>query len=438
MEFPTWTPPWMEGGHCNPSFEEIKHGLDSNAGGVKGVFNRGCADLKIDKKFTVKLHQYAQGFANKNEDHIAFFGGTLMGVNPVRFKNEDRNRWFDDILEADDLAMEDELHQLEAIVPSRMVSSDVMNLSCLWLTHAIYVSPYLSTKEKEDAMMDAIMVLQYKFITSILAYWFKYPADEAVAIATYAALSKKFGLKVYGSWGALLRSRAEDILAQGKIHYLTYTKFDNDKDIVYMVNDIQGRIKDILKNVRDKFEIIRLNPKGLIKSTSSTTITLDGDTKVRDKKRNFVIYRRYIHTVMGDRATFIRPELVDVIDDAMNAMSRERFLEALNYLSVNHGANGDPDIAELVDETLSHAFDYISTNRDVMHNPNDIGGLVAKMRSLYMASKGSDPTLLKMRALAEKIVQRAVKTKNGSVIAAVRTGCMLYIILRTFTMNHYK
>lgn len=404
---------------------------------IDQVFREGCPGLVIDQSFLKKLNHYTQSFANKNDDHIAFFGGTLMGVHPVRFRTEDRNRWFDDVLETDDLSIEDELHKLPEIVPTRQVSSDVMNLSCLWLVHAIYISPNLSASEKEAGMTDALMVLQFKFITSILAHWFRHDADEAVAIATYAALSKKFGLKIHGSWRALLLSRVRDILAKGTIHYKTYTEFQNDKAIVYMVNDIQGRIKDILKNIRDVFETVRKDPKGLIRSTSAT-VSIDGELNVRVKKRNFVIYRRYIHEVITDRSTFIREELVQIVAGAMSTMPRPLFEDALNYMSLNYGTNGDKDIAILVDDTLTHAFDYISTNKAIMGNVNDIGNVLAKMRALYMASRGSDPTLLNMRDVAERIAWRSVKSKNASVIAAVRTGCILYILLRTFTMNFYS
>ncbi len=402
------------------------------------VYNEGCPDLKFDRAFLTKLKSYVVGFANKNEDHIAFFGGTLMGVQVVRFRpNEDYNRWFDEVLEADDLAIEEELHKLEAIVPTRHVSSDVMNLSCLWVVHRIFTSPHLSASEKESGMIDALLMLQYKFITSILAHWFTYPADEAVAIATYARLSKKFGLKVKGSWGALLLSRAHDILAKGGIHYRTYTKFDNDKAIVYMVNDIQGRIKSILNHIRDEFEQVLKDPKGLIRSTTST-VSLDGEVHVKAMQRNFTQYRRYIHETVNDRRTFVLDELVNIIASAMPTMPPSGLEETLNYISLNSGPRGDKDVDRLIDDTLTHAFDYISTNADTMGNVRDIGGLLARMRALYTASRASDSTMLTMRETAERITKRSIKSKNASVIAAVRTGCILYILLRTFTMHFYR
>ena len=404
---------------------------------IKSVFREGCPDLVIDQKWCRKLHAYVQGFANKNEDHIAFFGGNLIGVHTVRFRTEDRNKWFDEILEADDLSIEDELHRLEAIVPTRQISADVMNLSCLWLVHEIYNSTKLNPRDKQEAMIDTIMVLQYKFITSILAYFFRYPADEAVATATYAALSKKFGLKVYGSWGALLHARAVDILATNGIHFKTYSKFEDDFAIVYMVNDIQGRIKDIIKNITDVFYLVAKDPKGLIRTTSNT-VSLDGTTHVKDLKRQYPTYRRYLHSVIGDRNTFIREELVKIISSAMPTMPEKLLVETLQYCSLNYGPKGDKDIEKFADAVLTHLFDFLSSNRNAIQSTNDIGGLIAKLRNLYMASRTTDPVMLGLREVGESLVQRSVRSKNTSVISATRTGLMLYIVLRTLTMHHYS
>src|SRR5690606_24871348 len=281
--------------------------------------------------------------------------------HPVRFRPEDRNRWFDDILIADEAALEEDLHTVDAVYPPedraagkevRKVSGDIMNMSFLWLTHAIYSSPHLSASEKEAGMHDTILMMQYKFITSILAFYFRHPADEAVAVATYAALTKKYGLKVYGSWGALLDARTKDILAKNSIHYKTITHFDDDFKIVYMCNDIQGRIKSIINNIRDVFETIRLNPKASIRSTSSM-VTFDGVTSARDKQRQFQTYRRYIHTVISDKPSYIREELVKIVSNAMPVMPEKLLRDALDYTSVNYGPRGDKEIETLVDDVLT-------------------------------------------------------------------------------------
>ncbi|MGG4591730.1 hypothetical protein ACLPJK_26085 [Pseudomonas aeruginosa] len=406
------------------------------ANNVLGVFNQALPDLQFDKALALKVQRYARAFVNKNPDHIAFFGGMLMGVQRVRFRPEDRNEWFDDILEADDLAIEEALHRLPDIEAHRHVSSDVMNLSCLWMVHRFYTSTRLSVADKEEAMINVLLILQYKFITSILARWFPYSADPQVAIATVAALSMKYGLKTAGSWGKLLYNRSVEILAKRSIHYATYTKFTSDEAIVYMVNDIQGRIKKILKHIRDVFEKVRKDPKGLIR-TSTSTVELDGINAIRDKKRAFPSYLRYVNDVIKDPVTWLKPELVDVIDKAMNSVNKAKLEQTLYYMSVNSGAGGDPDVDTLVEETLAHAFEFILSSARNEVRVGDLGGLLFKLKNRYMASRSTDASLLSMRELGENIAQAATNSRVKAELSALRTSIMLYIVLRAFSMKHY-
>ena len=54
-----------------------------------------------------------------------------------------------------------------------------------------------------------------------------------------------------------------------------------------------------------------------------------------------------------------------------------------------------------------------------------------------MASRSTDEDLMMLREYGEKIVKVGTSTKNPTIIAAVRTGLLLYIVLRGFTMHHY-
>lgn len=404
---------------------------------VGGAFEEACPGLVVDKRLAKLVENYAYQFANKNQDHIAFFGGTLLGVHVVRFRPEDRTRWFDEVLECDDLALEDEIMKNPYMVEGRHVSTDVMNLSCFWLCHKFFTSNRLSQSEKEEAMMNTMMVLQYKYITSLMAHYFPYQADEQIAQATYARLSKKFGLKIHGSWRALLIQRSKDILIRGGLHYKTYTEFRDDNAIVKMVNDTQGRVRDIVKNIRDVFSEVQKDPKGLIRADSSTSVNMDGEVQVKSLKRSYTTYRRYISDVITDKRSFIRDELVHIVSTVMPAAPKSLFEEALTYTSLNAGIRGDKDVAILLDNTLTHAFDYISSNRDVIGNVNDIAGMLMKFRGLYTSSRTQDPMVLVMRETAERIVKRSVRSKNPAVVAAIRTSMLMYILVRTLTMHHY-
>lgn len=402
---------------------------------VKQIFEENCDRVTINRRLVQQIRELRVGFVNRNEDHLAFFSGNLLGVHPIRFRTVDRQRWFDEILEVDEVDLKEDLKNVDYIDPDWVRVNDVMNLSCIWLLYRIQNSS-LSRRDKEDGLKDTLLMFQYKLLSSIMAHYFPYPADQATAVATYEALSRKFEIKQHGSWQALLEHRCEMILDRDSIHYDTYQDMDGRKsDVPYMVNDIQQRLREIVKKYTAIF--VKVKEENLRITSTSTVIELDGETDIVERTRDHTDYTKYLKDLIHDKLTFIRQELVDVISDAMHTMNPEHLYQVLDYCSDNFGRRGDRNIEPLVDETLLHAYHYISENRGVMASPSDLAGLIGKLKNLYSASRMSDPQLIKMRDLAEKIVKRSVRSRNSAAQASVRTGLQLYIVLRSFARNYY-
>jgi hypothetical protein len=359
-----------------------------------------------------------------------------MGTPPLRFHQSDRNQWFDEILETDDVVLKNEINSLSSVDPTHKVRTDAFNLSIIWLLHAMRNSQKLSARQKEEGMMDALRVMHYRFLSSLMSWYFRYEPDRAVVEATYAALSYKFALKRAGSWSALIEARCKDIIDPNGIHAKTINKFDDDEKIQYVLSDTQGLIREIVKKMYRVFdEVHKSNVR--VKSRGSL-VEIEGKTQVRDLIRNENTLKRYAHTVMEDKKTFIRPELMKITSDAMHTMPERHLNSALEYMVDNYGRRGDRNVAELIDEVILHALDFISDNRREFARSMDLVALLSRLRSLYMSSRSTDASLLKMRKLALSIVKKSVKSNNDSLLAAIRTGVMMYIVLRTFTMNYYQ
>lgn len=403
---------------------------------IKGVFEAECSGLEIGLALAKRLHQYQVGFVNKNEDHIKFFGGNLTGVQIVRFTDDDRNRWFDEIMEVDEVPLRERLIALPTVNKEFHVSSDTMNLSCVWLLHALATTSALTDQQKHQAMLDVTLVLQYKYLTSRLYRHFRYPADEATAEATYAQLTNKYALKEHGSWQALLTARAEEIISTSSIHHATIQVMDKDKDVVYMLNDTQGRIRDTLKNIYDVF--LRVHQQGIRVLSVSSVIEHDGVEILKDKSKTLLAYGRYIGSIITDKPSFMREELMQILERVMHTMPPRLFRESLSWMSDNYRQPGAKEIEEVLSETLVHSFDYLAQNRTLVKSQNDLPGLLSKLRGVYMSSRSTDPALFSLREKTEKIVKMATGNKNASLIASVRTGVLLYIVLRTYTMRHYQ
>lgn len=403
---------------------------------IKSVFDDVAAsfDFVVDAKLIARIREFDQSFVNRNEDHIAFFGGNLTGVHPMRFRPTDREKWFEEILEMDDLQIEDGIKTLPHN-QDWVRANDVFNLSCVWLTHRI-VTSNLSPALKEEGAQLVIQVLQYKFLGSILSHWFKYPADEGTAQATLAAMSRKYLIKTSKSWHDLLCTRAKEMVSQRSVHRNAYMLMRSDKEVINMVNDIQNRLKELIKSISKIF--YDLHSKGTRIASEKSVREIDGSVVLMDKTRQFSTFIRYLHEVMDDPKSFVREELVDVVADGMHTMNPRHLVATLEWMSKNRLAPRQQFITELADETLIYAFELISSDRDLYNSRGGLMPLIAKLRSMYMASRMSDESLLKTKELSERVVTSAIDTKNASVVASVRTGVQLYLVLRAMAMQYYQ
>ena len=405
---------------------------------IKAVFEALCGEVVFDKKLVTAVHRFQTNFVTKNKDHIEFFGGNLTGVQVVRFLDADKNRWFQDILaNADEEELREPLHVIPALSNDNgvfKVAGDPMNLSCAWLLHRLHNNTKLSTVERREAMIDVLLAMQFKFLTSRLYRLFRWPADEATAKATYAQLSNKFSIKVHGSWLAVLKARAEDVISNTSIHFDAIAKMDDDREVVMMINDIQGRIRDMLKNIYGVY--LQVKAAGTKITSTSSVIEHDGVEVLKDRTKGLTTYPRYLKSVISDRNSFVREELINVVANVMPSAAPKYIRSSLEYLSANY-MRSSGDIEKLVDACLIHSFSYLADNRASLRGNVDLAALLTRLRGVYTSSRSSDPDLLFLREAMEMQVRRAIDTKTNSVVASVRTGVLLYLVARAYTMNHY-
>lgn len=400
---------------------------------VKKIFDEECSHLKIDAALIRRINDFQVAFVNKNEDHMTFFGGNLTGVKPIRFTSTDKTKWFTDVIMADDITLEERLLLLPTINENFHISSDVFNLSVVWVMHFIFNSHLLSDKQKEQGMMDAALSLNYKFLTSLLYQYFKYDADPGIAAATYAQLSYKFALKQHGNWYSTLRFRSESLIGHSSIHYNTFKKFNNDVQIVYCLNDTQGRIRDMLKNIYREFMKVHGAGKKIV--STSSTVEFDGEEILKDKTKSLVSYNRYIRSIISDQNSLLKDDLLVLINNVQHTMPPKLLVKTLIWVSANYRHTGAPEIERFLDLTLTHSFAYMAGHQNTVKENNDLASFMASLRGVYMSSRSTDVELLEVRKIAEEIVVKATGTKNDSVIASVRTGLLLYIVLRSFLKN---
>ena len=404
------------------------------------LMEKHCAEVKLDRAFCMRVINYVTRFMNKNQDHSAFFGGVLLGVNPIRFHPADREQWYDEVLRINDDLLQYDFLKLDFIDPTHNVNSDSFNHIPAFLCRKLMEDTALPMNLRDETMIALFTMLHIKYMTSLLSRRFKYPAKREIAEATFMSLNYKWDIRRLGSWHALIRDRCLSIIGPNtnySPHIFGGPGSLTDQWSSRIVTDTQSRIREVIKKIYAVY-IQVIKEGGRVITTSEIGMSTDGESFLKDKVNGFGTYLRYGKEVVTNEANFIRPELMGIVERAMaDSMPEQPFEDTLKYICRNIAQQRMGHIDKMFEECLLYVFDQMQQDRTQIQRSNDLEGLILKVRAKLMASRSSDPRVLYLREVGEKIVADATGVKNKAVLAATRTGVMLYITLRTLTKNHY-
>ncbi len=409
-------------------------------GKIRLTLDQIAAHVSYDQEFLRRVQSIQEGFVNKKPEHIEFFGGTLTGVQTVRFTDLERDRLFDMLLESDEDLIEDALYKLRdehgnyVIDRTHKRGSDVFNICTVYLIHKVHNSTLLDENQRMDAKRRLCVFMIYKFLTSLMYWYFQYPADEATAKATYTRLSMKFALKQHGSWGATLMNMANNMVADSSVHISVIEKMDHDYNVERMINDIQSRVKDMLKNIYAVFAETHASGEKIASSSSHSEI--EGEIELKDRTKTISVYSRYVKGILSDKNTYIRPELVHVVTNMMPTMPPRLFNQTLTWTCDHYFGATSKVVDDAVDIVMEHAIEYLSANRDIAKT--DVGRMLERLRGAYTSSRSTDKRLMDARSRVENVVRQATGSKNENAVASVRTAWMLYLVARAYTMRYYS
>lgn len=400
---------------------------------VKDIFDGLVDDLVINPRWVSNLRRFVYSFATKNNDHTEFFGSPYLGTHRILFKTSDRVTFFRDIIDVDEVRLRDQLIRTKWINEDFKVSSDAFNLSIVYLMHRVWISD-LQNNMKNDALINLVMLFHYRIITSIMNRYFKYLVKPSVAITAYNKLSLKFDIKRYGSWNDLFKARGEFVIdPRTGIHFDAFTRMDNDKKIVYMVNDMESRLKGVINDytkvlyeIKDSVDLVE---------TDSGLAVLDGELNIKDVQKQVNRYKNYIDNVISDGSSFFKQELVTYAAKAIPRTDADKLEIIIREFPSQYTHAKGEGYREFVDDITTHLFEYLSSNA-IRHT--DLKNVLFKVRGAYTSSKSTNALLFKLRKNGDELVKSLTGIKTEIKITSLRTSLMLYIVLRTLTMESYK
>src|SRR5574343_151437 len=142
---------------------------------LKELFDEHLSKVKFNQALANQFYRFQVEFVNKNEEHMAFFGGKMLGVQVVRFNEQDYTKFFDLIdLDRDQVKYEIVNH-VDAIPESWKVANDVFSETCMYLIHRFLTSPLLAEDRRERAALDVALAFNYRWIAALIRDYFRFP-----------------------------------------------------------------------------------------------------------------------------------------------------------------------------------------------------------------------------------------------------------------------
>lgn len=404
---------------------------------LKMVFDDVFSKVKWDGKLAKRLLQWQTAFVNRNSEHMEFFGSNLLGVHVIRFKQSDVVRFFDEVFNLEYEEVVAKVRTVTTINHTFKVTGDVLNLSLMYTIHRCLTSPEMTNQQQYRSAYDAALIFFYRCICALCSDYFLYPVDPKVAQATYAKLTNKFLIKRLGNWHKVMDYRTQDLVNKSGLHYDKLVSFKDDDDIVGTIADAQGRIRDMVKNYYGEFVDVH-SQGGTISVTKGTGVDIEGEEVIMDKTRGKEVLVMRMRTLLTDKDGFVKDELVQVIAQ-MNTNSSFRMIKhTVSWLCDSYP---DKSLAKDIDEFLSMV---VIQSQWMIHQSipparhKDLPYVLETVKNNFLSTRTTDPDILKIRKLGEKLVKKANGSISNSLALATRTSIILYVILRSLTISSYS
>lgn len=401
------------------------------------VFDRHFQGVKFDNKLAAAVYKFQIGYVNSNSEHLQFFGGNLLGVQVIRFKDSDVLHFVEDIFNVDYVTLVEDIREVTTIDHDFKVSGDIFNLTTMYVIHRFLTEPALAKSVRDTAAYNVSLIFFYRCISALMNYYFRYPADEKIAQKAYANLSNKFLIKRLGSWIKVMEYRAKDMIDPNGLHRKTLEKFNDDSKVVYVLSDSQGRIRDLIKNYYAEF--INVHTEGeSIGISSSTIIGADGEESFKEKTKSADSYIAYARQLITDKRAFVRDDLIGVIARLNSNSSFRMIKHTVTWICDQYGNQKEhrtiDEFLGLVITQTMHLIEYnIAPTRR-----RDYAYVLNTLKNLYLSTRSVDPELEKIRDMGESIVLKANGKMSDSLKMATRTSIILYLSLRIMTGKEGK
>jgi hypothetical protein len=345
--------------------------------------------------------------------------------------------------------MKQVIHNIPTIDDSFVVASDPFNVFTIWVTYNILNSK-LDNKLKYQSAQATLLLLHYKFFTSLVNYRFKYPANEAAMVTTYEAISNKFDIKVLGTWKRVMEKGADDAIDPNGIHGKTWTTFNNDLKILYIITHIQSRLRSKINLFYEAYMQVKAEGD-LIGSYDTVGTDTEGKKEIKANEHgiDIAISSVYQDCMSVSRIIDIKAmRLAVALFSAIRLEQLKQFIISFSEECVKLAKLGaDDKITKnkdtgneiligghiLIQSIIQQSYRYCRNNDIDISIPSKF---IKGVKDVYTSSRITEPGILQVRESVAHYVSTLQTSTRESTVTALRTAFIIYVVILSLKYIH--
>lgn len=399
-------------------------------------------NLQITKKQIMEIVQYAIVYELR-DIHPETFNTPLLGVTLAHFLPKDQAALFG-IFETDRHEFEKDVNRCPVINVEFNVTSDAYNIFSLWVSHCIIQSDLPETL-KHDGMAAIFKLLQYKFFTSVVNYNLPHKASLDVMSATVDGLSLKYDIKKpeTSTWKTLIEARSDDIIHKGSIHYNTLATFAPDGKVLYIISDVQTRLRSNLVRIIQEYYTNKATNNRI--TSHSMVDDIDGEKLVKNLTSTFDTMLENINNQVLNTNRFIRHDFINLVCQLSTNIRPDMVRDLLTKFSdlavTQYQRHEQQATIGLGSHQLYIGYNILITQiiqktyRLCILEKVDLKSKLAildKARNIYRSSRIADVDILIIKNSIEYFVNKYSGSQRESTNASLKIAMILYVMLLSF------
>jgi len=401
--------------------------------------------VKVDTKFANNILRWKLLYETRG-NNPEVLNTALLGVVHPGFFPKDSQTLFD-------LCMinKDEFKRAirQSSIPSNFhVATDEFNLLVVYVSHCIMVSNAISMDLKDKSISSLYMMLMYKFFSSVVRHMFPHTADRSIMEATIDSLTDKFDIKhpETSTWKLIFEKRA-DLMTDNSadnIHYNALANFMPDSKVIYVLSDLQTRVRTRVGNIASLYYEAHKNGNSILE-TALTGQDKEGNKTIKELQNSYDSMIESICNRALNVQRFINSDYIKIICAVCPNVKPEMVRTVLMMFSSLATFQYNKGKSDIMDKTGQFFQGYHILISNLIQRtyraciidkvPLKRAHIIKKSMNLYRSSRINDPIIVKIKESVGKFIESTKVSSRDATISSLKIAFILYIIMMSFDID---